>query len=150
MAAPPALFQGLHAGPCIGGSQPTWGGGFREDCKIVLLLLLVRDKSWVEAKSSPCPCRDTEHGIGPKRLSTIVSLVLQQSLLHWLDDCQVVGAPSNLGSGLGWSWLVESSAALGSLRAFRPHRQSCLHLGVLVLQQLVSNGARNACMHVLL
>ncbi|KAI3431476.1 hypothetical protein D9Q98_004528 [Chlorella vulgaris] len=32
--------------------------------------------------------RDTEHGIGPKRLSTICSLVLQRSLLRWLDDCQ--------------------------------------------------------------
>ena len=34
------------------------------------------------------PCRDTEHGIGPKRLGTICSLVLQRSLLQWLDDCQ--------------------------------------------------------------
>lgn len=32
--------------------------------------------------------RDTEHGIGPKRLGTICSLVLQRSLLQWLDDCQ--------------------------------------------------------------
>lgn len=30
--------------------------------------------------------RDTEHGIGPKRLITLCSLVLQQSLLQWLDD----------------------------------------------------------------
>ncbi len=36
----------------------------------------------------PCLCRDTEHGIGPKRLGTICSLVLQRSLLQWLDDCQ--------------------------------------------------------------
>lgn len=34
------------------------------------------------------PRRDTEHGIGPKRLGTICSLVLQRSLLQWLDDCQ--------------------------------------------------------------
>ena len=34
------------------------------------------------------PCRDTEHGIGPKRLGTICSLVLQRSLLQWLDECQ--------------------------------------------------------------
>lgn len=32
--------------------------------------------------------RDTEHGIGPKHLSTICSLVLQTSLLGWLDQCQ--------------------------------------------------------------
>ncbi|EFN53948.1 hypothetical protein CHLNCDRAFT_136194 [Chlorella variabilis] len=32
--------------------------------------------------------RDTEHGIGPKRLSTICSLVLQRTLLQWLDNCQ--------------------------------------------------------------
>ncbi|KAL4440336.1 hypothetical protein ABPG75_003337 [Micractinium tetrahymenae] len=32
--------------------------------------------------------RDTEHGIGPKRLGTICSLVLQRSLLQWLDNCQ--------------------------------------------------------------
>lgn len=32
--------------------------------------------------------RDTEHGIGPKRLITLCSLVLQQSLLQWLDDHQ--------------------------------------------------------------
>lgn len=35
-----------------------------------------------------CACSDTEHGIGPKRLGTICSLVLQRSLMHWLDDCQ--------------------------------------------------------------
>lgn len=37
--------------------------------------------------SRPC-CSDTEHGIGPKRLGTICSLVLQRSLLQWLDNCQ--------------------------------------------------------------
>lgn len=36
----------------------------------------------------PPSCRDTEHGIGPKRLGTICSLVLQRSLLQWLDNCQ--------------------------------------------------------------
>lgn len=35
-----------------------------------------------------CPCRDKDHGIGPKRLQTIVSIVLQQQLLSWLDACQ--------------------------------------------------------------
>lgn len=31
--------------------------------------------------------RDTDQGIGPKRLGTMCSLVLQQSLLQWLDQC---------------------------------------------------------------
>ena len=29
--------------------------------------------------------RDTDHGIGAKNLATICSMVLQQSLLQWLD-----------------------------------------------------------------
>lgn len=33
--------------------------------------------------------RDTEHGIGPKRLQTILAMVLQQQLLGWLDRCQL-------------------------------------------------------------
>lgn len=63
---------------------------------MLVCVLLPEVASWrVSAGIPSCPParplllrRDTEHGIGPKRLGTICSLVLQRSLLQWLDDCQ--------------------------------------------------------------
>lgn len=84
------------------GRRP-WEGHSRTDIRSVrssvrkLPYHLARDRGWTQIMHLVDPripvdnaldaIRDTEHGIGPKRLSTICSQVLQESLMQWLDKC---------------------------------------------------------------
>ena len=78
-----------------------WEGHSRSDIRSVrnnarkLPYHLARDKGWTQMMHLVDPrvavdaaldaARDTDHGIGAKNLATICSMVLQQSLLQWLD-----------------------------------------------------------------
>ena len=79
-----------------------WEGHSRSDIRSMrnasrkLPYHLARDRGWtqmmhlvdprVPADAALDAARDTDHGIGPKNLATICSIVLQQSLLQWLDQ----------------------------------------------------------------
>lgn len=79
-----------------------WEGHSRSDIRSVrnqgrkLPYHLARDRGWTQMMHLVDPrvavdaaldaARDTDHGIGPKNLATICSIVLQQSLLKWLDQ----------------------------------------------------------------
>jgi E3 ubiquitin-protein ligase XBAT32/33 len=82
-----------------------WEGHSRSDIRSVrnaarkLPYHIARDKQWTQMMHLIDPrisvdaaldaARDTDHGIGPKNLATICSLVLQTSLLQWLDQTEV-------------------------------------------------------------
>jgi ankyrin repeat protein len=81
-----------------------WEGHSRSDIRSVrnsarkLPYHIARDKQWnqmmhlidprISVDAALDAARDTDHGIGPKNLATICSLVLQTSLLHWLDQTE--------------------------------------------------------------
>lgn len=81
----------------------AWEGHSRSDIRSVrnahrrLPYHLAREREWSQLMHLVDPrvafdvsldaARDTEHGIGPKRLSTLCSMVLQKSLIQWLEKC---------------------------------------------------------------
>ncbi|KAG7670424.1 hypothetical protein Ndes2526A_g00178 [Nannochloris sp. 'desiccata'] len=95
-----------------------WEGHSRSDIRSVrnaarkLPYHLARDKQWTQMMHLIDPrisvdaaldaARDTDHGIGPKNLGTICSLVLQSSLLQWLDQTETeIEAAEKEESSLG-------------------------------------------------